>query len=198
MDKKIEDKYNLYLEYLNASNKVDEKDKNIILQNLRNIIAHNSNKFLVADEFDIMIYSYLQRYKEKEILSTNLKHYMDMRGLNVTELANKIGLPYSTVNDWVNAVSYPRVDKLNMLAEAFGVSKKDLTEAHDDLYTPSYNLGIPAKYIEYFEHWDDIPYKLDNITKNYIAVKIEDDSMNDKYVKNDTVIFERTKECKNR
>ena len=34
----------------------------------------------------------------------------------------------STFSDWVNAKTYPRIDKIEMLANYFGINKSDLIE----------------------------------------------------------------------
>lgn len=138
--------YNNYLTYINKNSKLKENEKDVIFNYLRNMLMH-SNKVLLMDELDNYIYTILQATKEKEILSKNLKLFMEYKNLNVTDLANKLDLPYSTVNDWVNGVSYPRVDKLNRLANAFGVTKKDLTEPHENNRNKVPVLGnIPARY----------------------------------------------------
>lgn len=141
--------YDNYITYINNKDNFDEYQKNLILNYLRNMLMH-SNKVLLMDELDNSIHSILQSSKEKEILSTNLKRYMEYRKLSVTDLANKMSLPYSTVNDWVNGVSYPRVDKLNRLAEALGVSKRDLTEPREDNINHTNRVpvlgNIPARY----------------------------------------------------
>ena len=38
----------------------------------------------------------------------------------------------STVSDWANGKKYPRVDKMQMLADYFGILKSDLTEEHQE------------------------------------------------------------------
>ena len=138
--------YDNYLTYINKNSKLKENEKDIVFNYLRNMLMH-SNKVLLIDELDNYIYTILQATKEKEILSKNLKLFMKYKNLNVTDLANKLGLPYSTVNDWVNGISYPRVDKLNRLADAFDVTKKDLTEPHENNKNKVPVLGnIPARY----------------------------------------------------
>lgn len=176
-------KYDIYLKYLKNSDKVNKEEKNIIMDNLRNIIVHN-NKFFVADEFDVFIHHYIQSYKEKEILSNNLKRFMSMRGLNVTDLANKLDYKYSTVNDWVNGVNYPRIDKLNRLAEALGVTKRELTEPHKNNLKSNripvlgkIPAGIPIEAIEDVLDYEEIPQSWLTGDKEYFALKIDGRSM---------------------
>ena len=176
--------YDNYITYINNKDNFDEYQKNLILNYLRNMLMH-SNKILLMDELDNSIHSILQSSKEKEILSTNLKRYMEYRKLSVTDLANKINLPYSTVNDWVNGVSYPRVDKLNILAEALGVSKRDLTEPQKNNKIHKNNssvivpvlgripAGIPLEAIEEILDYEEIPAKWLTSDKQFFALRIK-------------------------
>lgn len=45
-----------------------------------------------------------------------------------TDLANALGISYYTVTDWVKGKKYPRMDKVEMLANYFGILKSDLIE----------------------------------------------------------------------
>lgn len=67
----------------------------------------------------------------KEIFSRNLKHYMQEKGIDRVELCNKLDLKYTTFCDWINATKYPRIDKIELLANFFGIQKSDLIESHD-------------------------------------------------------------------
>ena len=64
----------------------------------------------------------------KAILSKNLKHYIERSGKDRKELAEIWGFPYSTVTEWVNGRKYPRIDRIEVMAEYFGILKSDLIE----------------------------------------------------------------------
>jgi transcriptional regulator with XRE-family HTH domain len=64
----------------------------------------------------------------KKIMANNIKKYMALKGINQTELCNALGFKFMTVSDWVNAKSYPRIDKIEMMANYFGITKSDLVE----------------------------------------------------------------------
>lgn len=64
----------------------------------------------------------------KEIFARNLQRYMDERGLSRIELSQAIDVPYSTLSEWLTAKKYPRIDKIEKLAFAFGIGKSDLIE----------------------------------------------------------------------
>ena len=44
-----------------------------------------------------------------------------------------MGVKYTTFTDWVKGNSYPRIDKIEMMANYFGISKADLVEDHNDM-----------------------------------------------------------------
>lgn len=64
----------------------------------------------------------------KSILAKNLSHYVDRSGRTQKELAEMVGVATSTFNDWMKGKKYPRIDKIEMLANYFGILKSDLIE----------------------------------------------------------------------
>lgn len=55
---------------------------------------------------------------------------MELHGKTQTDLCRDLGFKISTFSDWVNANSYPRIDKIEMIANYFGIQKSDLIEEH--------------------------------------------------------------------
>lgn len=64
----------------------------------------------------------------KQILAKNLIYYIDRSGKSQKDLAEMVGVAPSTFNDWVKAKKYPRIDKIEILANYFGIQKSDLIE----------------------------------------------------------------------
>ena len=64
----------------------------------------------------------------KYIFSKNLKKLMDEKGVSRRDIAEILKISYFTVSDWVNGKKYPRMDKVELLANYFGVLKSDLIE----------------------------------------------------------------------
>lgn len=64
----------------------------------------------------------------KDIFASNLKYYMELRGKSRREICAALGFSYYTFSDWVNGKKYPRMDKVEMLADYFGILKSDLIE----------------------------------------------------------------------
>lgn len=64
----------------------------------------------------------------KEVFSKNLKYYMEKYNKTRNDIAKITNVPYSTVSSWCNALYYPRIDKIEMLANYFNILKSDLVE----------------------------------------------------------------------
>lgn len=68
----------------------------------------------------------------KEVFSNNLKKYMEIMNVTRAEMVDKMGVAYSTFNDWYNAETYPRIDKIEWLANFFGIPKSKLIEENSE------------------------------------------------------------------
>ena len=66
----------------------------------------------------------------KEIFAKNLTYYIEKHGKEQKEIAEYIGVASSTFNNWVKGYKYPRIDKIEKLANYFGIMKSDLIEEH--------------------------------------------------------------------
>jgi transcriptional regulator with XRE-family HTH domain len=64
----------------------------------------------------------------KNIFAKNLKRYMDISGKSRREVSEALGVSYYTFSDWVNGKKYPRMGKVEALAQYFGILKSDLIE----------------------------------------------------------------------
>lgn len=64
----------------------------------------------------------------KDIMAKNLTRYVARSGKTQKELAAIVGVAPSTFNDWLKAKKYPRIDKIEILADYFGILKSDLIE----------------------------------------------------------------------
>lgn len=64
----------------------------------------------------------------KAIFARNLKRYIEQSGKTRKELADIWGFPYSTVTEWLTEKKYPRIDRVEIIADYFGILKSDLIE----------------------------------------------------------------------
>jgi len=68
----------------------------------------------------------------KEVFSKNLQYYMGRNGISQRELSDIIGVSAPTINEWIKAKKYPRIDKIEKLAKYFCCLKSDLIEEKSD------------------------------------------------------------------
>ncbi|WP_391574511.1 helix-turn-helix domain-containing protein [Cohnella sp.] len=64
----------------------------------------------------------------KSIMAANIKRLLSRSGKSQTDLANDLNIPETTVSNWMNANTYPRIDKIQAMADYFGVRRSELTE----------------------------------------------------------------------
>lgn len=64
----------------------------------------------------------------RKIFADNLNKYMREKGITQTDIVEKLGVTSSTASDWCNGNKYPRVDKMQKLAELFDIYMSDLTD----------------------------------------------------------------------
>ncbi len=64
----------------------------------------------------------------KSVMAANIKRLMRKKGINAKELSKALGEPYSTVLSWAKGDYYPRIDKIEKMADYFGCLKSDLIE----------------------------------------------------------------------
>lgn len=62
------------------------------------------------------------------VFANNFRYYLEKSGRTQKELARYIKVSEGTVCDWRKARTYPRMDKVEAIAEFFGIEKSDLIE----------------------------------------------------------------------
>ena len=66
--------------------------------------------------------------KKDKTFSDNLKYYVERSGRTQKEIAEAIGVTSASLSRYVNGIDYPRMDKVQKLADYFGILKSDLIE----------------------------------------------------------------------
>lgn len=69
----------------------------------------------------------------KQIMAKNIQYYMNKYEKSRQDMCEALGVKYTTFTDWVKGNSYPRIDKIELMANYFGISKADLVEEHSSL-----------------------------------------------------------------
>ena len=142
----------------------------------------------------------------KEILAENLKYYMELNHKDRNDIARDLDIPYTTITSWLKAEFYPRIDKIEMLANYFEIKKSDLVEKKENniVSSPSSAVvlvygtipaGIPMECIEDILDTEEIPASMLKGGKQYFGLKVKGNSMFPAYLNGDTVIFEKVDDC---
>nr|DAM51255.1 MAG TPA: Repressor protein CI [Caudoviricetes sp.]DAR67234.1 MAG TPA: Repressor protein CI [Caudoviricetes sp.] len=68
------------------------------------------------------------KVENKKIFANNLSFYMEKKGVDRNRLCADLDLKYTTVRDWLKGITYPRIGKIELLANYFNINKSDLIE----------------------------------------------------------------------
>lgn len=66
--------------------------------------------------------------ENKRIMAKNIQRYMDQRGISRQQLCDALDIKYTTLRDWLKGITYPRIGKVEAMANYFGCEKSDLIE----------------------------------------------------------------------
>jgi repressor LexA len=97
----------------------------------------------------------------RQVFAENLKRYMKRDDRNQTDIMRVTGASQSAVSDWLNAIKYPRMDKVQALADYFSINLSDLVEERKD--------GISQDECELLEAYR----KLNPIIKEHILLSVK-------------------------
>ena len=78
----------------------------------------------------------------KEVFARNLAKYLHRSGKSQREMAEIVGVSSSTFNEWMKAKKYPRIDKIELMANYFGINKSDLIEDEDNKKISPHELAL--------------------------------------------------------
>lgn len=87
----------------------------------------------------------------KKIMAKNIQYYMDLYNKTRNDICQDLGIKYTTFTDWIKANTYPRIDKIELIANYFNIEKSDLIEEHNkesvqsDRPLPS-NIILPSAH----------------------------------------------------
>jgi transcriptional regulator with XRE-family HTH domain len=106
-----------------------------------------------ADDFKNRIKSAVTNFDEKtemkKIMAYNISYYLSVTGRTQRQMCKDLGFKENTVSDWLNAKTYPRIDKIEKMAIYFNCKKSSLIERYDvaNISTLTVDeLGMIAKF----------------------------------------------------
>lgn len=141
----------------------------------------------------------------KITMSNNLKKYLKINNISRNQLSESLGISYSTISDWINGKAYPRIDKIEMMANYFGINKSDLVEEHFTEEKPqglkipvlgTVAAGIPISAVEDILDYEEVPQSWEN-QGEFFGLRIKGDSMQPEINDGDTVIVRQQSTANN-
>lgn len=57
----------------------------------------------------------------RNIMARNILKYMKKKDVTAADICKALNIKQNTFSDWINAKTYPRVEKIKMLAKYFGI-----------------------------------------------------------------------------
>ena len=86
----------------------------------------------------------------RKIFSENLKRLLELNDKQAADIVRDLGIPFSTVSNWINGLKMPRMGKIEMLAEYLHCDKSDLIEDKGEQVPDSYYLTDDARELAQF------------------------------------------------
>lgn len=83
----------------------------------------------------------------KDIFARNLNYYMSEFGKSRKDVADAIGVSYFTFTDWVKGKTYPRMNRVEQLAEYFNIKISDLVEKKKENKETNMTIGNLFEYL---------------------------------------------------
>lgn len=135
----------------------------------------------------------------KKIFAKNLSNLLSINQKTQTDLVNDLNLNKSTVSTWINATKMPRMNKVEQLANYFGVEKSDLIEDSTTLdkypragvKIPILGVvvaGVPISAIENILGYEEITPEMAS-TGDFFCLKVKGASMEPKLFEGDLLII---------
>ena len=112
-------------------------------------------------------------------------------------MCDALGVKYTTFTDWINANAYPRIDKIEMMANYFHITKADLVEEPTKKKTkfmiPVLGVvcaGLPMDAVENIIDYEEISEEMAR-QGEFFALQIKGDSMEPRIKEGDVVIVRK-------
>ena len=133
----------------------------------------------------------------KTVMAENIKFYMQIHEENRKELSKLFDVPYTTLCDWINGKTYPRIDKIELMARHWEIEKADLVEPprqkKNKFIIPVLGkvvAGYPIEAVENIIDYEEISEAMAR-QGEFFALRIQGDSMQPKFSEGDVVIVRK-------
>lgn len=90
-----------------------------------------------------------EKTEMKKIMAFNISYFLGLTGRTQRQMCKDLGFKENTVSDWLNAKTYPRIDKIEKMAIYFNCKKSSLIEKFEVASISSLSvdeLGMISKF----------------------------------------------------
>ena len=148
------------------------------------------------------------------VFGHNLSELLSSHKMSQLELAQRLGVSAQSVSNWCKGKKTPRMPKVDMICDIFGLKREWLTSDHDShadskpstavttkvtsIRIPvlgSVAAGIPISAITDIVDWEDIPEKYASDGTEYFGLKLKGNSMSPEMRSGDVVIVRAQSEA---
>lgn len=136
---------------------------------------------------------------ERKTMSNNIRRYLDMKGVTRLQICDDLNIKYTTFADWINGKTYPRMGKIELMANYFGCEKSDLieerfvgaqTRAHKIPVYGKVAAGVPLEMVEDILDYEEIPAKWGD-PSDFFCLKVNGESMRPKMDDGDVIVVRK-------
>ena len=106
---------------------------------------------------------------EKIYFADNLKRLMKKNGMNQKDIAKIAGVSQQTVSLWLSGDRIPRMGKIQILADYFGIYKSELIEEHNE--ENEARIRRMARYMQIYRELS--PEEIDEMIKYAEFIKLK-------------------------
>ena len=72
-----------------------------------------------------------EKEEMKKIMAFNISYFLGLTGRTQRQMCKDLGFKENTVSDWLNAKTYPRIDKIEKMSIYFNCKKSSLIEKYE-------------------------------------------------------------------
>lgn len=111
----------------------------------------------------------------RKLFARNLTYYVNSSGKTQAEVAKALHLSKATMSSWCIGTRIPRMDKVDMLCDYFGIRRSDLMEDHS--FTPAATdplYPLSREEEEIIRHYRKASDDIQNATCAVLGVQRQD------------------------
>ncbi|TDM39848.1 helix-turn-helix domain-containing protein [Macrococcoides goetzii] len=141
----------------------------------------------------------------KTTLSKNIKNLLDRKGVTQTMMAHDLNLNESTVSSWLSGSKYPRRDKIEKMADYFGVMPSEITDEQKDnrVFAESIpvlgkiSAGIPLYSEQQILRYSFVPSHINKTGRELFYLEVTGDSMDKEFPEGSEVLVDANSTVEN-